>query len=136
MALRLSGRLKITQVMPSSFSTLMVSYFLVAIPRLLARFDRKPSSTAITLSLSPRQGDRALGGEGEPYLAVGRQRQVGGGGDLQGDAVAHDIDPAGRSQEGHPADPPSEAVVAFDRGSLRRQPDAFRPDRNRNGGGN
>src|SRR5215472_2359602 len=108
MALRLSGRLKITQVMPFSFSTLMVSYFLVVIGCLLVWFDQAPAPTqtlprirgragrggkgqrCIASSSPPGQDDRPLWVEEKADLAIGGQRKIGRRGDLQVDAVADD----------------------------------------------
>src|SRR5215471_2268652 len=141
MALRLSGRLKITQVMPSSFSTLMVSYFLVVIllsPRstwLKSCSEQLIGGNSIALSRPPGQDDRPLGLEQKPDLAIGRDREIGGRGDLQADAVADDVDTAGRPQKRHPADPAGEAIVASARptftGLRRSDADAFGPDRDR-----
>src|SRR5258705_10218033 len=119
-ALRLSGRLKITQVIPLSFSTLMVSYFLAAIaltPRVLdpvsdggivVTMGRECPGGFLLRHLS-RQGDSPFGGKQQQHLAIGRQRQVGSGGHLQVDAVAHHVDAARRAQKSDPADAAGEA---------------------------
>src|SRR3954469_22333147 len=76
MALRLSGRFMISQVMPSLFSIRTVSYFLdIPFSLLALLFDLVVSF----LRHLPRQSDRALRREQEIDLAVGRQRQIGGG---------------------------------------------------------
>src|SRR5882672_10536724 len=148
MALRLSGRLKVTQVMPSPFSTLMVSYFLAAIFFSLhvvnvvrswtvadGGMPGAPWRDAVVLALRelPRQGDRALRGKHEQHLAVGRQRHVGGRGDLQVHAIAEHIDAARGAEKGDAADAAREAVALRLR-AARMERDAFGPDRDRDRG--
>src|SRR3954454_8387099 len=107
MALRLSGRLRMTQVIPPSLSILIVSYFLSAIsfsPRWFNGTDyRAGCRCACRLSSflrhPPWQGDGPLRREEQQHLAVGGERHVGRGGDVQVDSVAHDIDPAGVAQK-------------------------------------
>ena len=130
------------------FSTRIVSYFLAAIclsptdclnqavarRRMTWRCGReivRPFYDTLPGKATVRSG--ANSSSTSPSAGSG---SVGGRGDLQVDAVAHHVDPAGGAQEGDPADAAGQAVLAGLAAPPSRatQLDAFRPDRHRDRG--